>query len=284
MQRDFLIPLENLLTLAMGLHCPIAKLEIWPAVSALAAPEQPQWIEVVSPTVAAVSDPQRPLNPASLLFRLSDIEPRFQEHLSRWFASVKRYDSACNLLFSHIRAPAPFSETNFLTVAQAAEVYHRRGPFGNEVAPTADHAARIAEILGSASTGLRGWLKQALQFSNEKRLNDRLNELVNEIAVMLPAGFFGPPRTFARRVTDTRHYLTHWAPARKASAADGVEMVELTEKLEVLVQVALLRELGFDVETCRRLLEANQRIGDLASSAVVGTARAQSTGSDSERA
>ncbi|MBM4038327.1 MAG: hypothetical protein FJ290_07425 [Planctomycetes bacterium] len=56
---------------------------------------------------------------------------------------------------------------------------------------------------------------------------------------------------FAKKVTDTRNYFTHYSPGLKNRAARGGGLLWLKMKMEKLLEVCFLRELGFDLEFIR---------------------------------
>jgi hypothetical protein len=259
-RRRYLMPLENLLTLATSVPNPVMRLDVWPASDDLVEPTAPSAVRVISQSIV-VADTQTRLGPDQVLFHVRDLMPDFAGHISRWLEVSDRLDSVCNLLFSYIRAPAPFSETNFLVVAQAAEVFHRR-TFPGDVIDEHEHALRLAEILASTPQKHDAWLVRSLRFSNEKNLEQRLNERLTHVADIV-GDIFGPTGSFAKSVTATRHYLTHWAPDRRATASTGIALVELTNRLQLVVEAALLLEVGFDRTTCRKFFASNRRVRHL---------------------
>jgi hypothetical protein len=124
--RHFLIPLENLLTFATGNANGVVSLEIWPSREAGETPSDPRPVDVIYPQVARLPEAPARLGYDRLLFHARDLATDFGGFIGRWLALSEELESVCTLLFSQVRAPAPYSETNFLIVSQAAEVLHRR--------------------------------------------------------------------------------------------------------------------------------------------------------------
>lgn len=67
----------------------------------------------------------------------------------------------------------------------------------------------------------------------------------------------GDADKFAGQVVDTRNYLTHYDPELKNRAASGTELSKITEKLKIVLQICLIRELGLNESTIRFLLMKN---------------------------
>ena len=63
---------------------------------------------------------------------------------------------------------------------QGIETFHRRRR-QNENESKVTHKNKVAEIIASCPTEYQNWLKGKLNFSNEPTLNDRLEQLFNEL-------------------------------------------------------------------------------------------------------
>ena len=62
-----------------------------------------------------------------------------------------------------------------------------------------------------------------------------------------------PPRS--QQVVDTRNYLAHPTPALQERAAEGAEMLFLSNRLALLLEAYLLAQLGLPKEQVGRLIE-----------------------------
>jgi hypothetical protein len=65
---------------------------------------------------------------------------------------------------------------------------------------------------------------------------------------------------FAQDVVATRNYFTHWDPAGEGAAASGAALLALTNRLQVMLQVLLMLELGFPPDRCAALVTRSRRI------------------------
>jgi DNA-binding transcriptional MerR regulator len=191
-----------------------------------------------------------------MLFTLGDIADDFQSVMERWFAISDDLETVCNLFFGVQYTPTLNLENRFLNVVQAVESYHRRR-MKNEVLPKADHKRLKSAVLSKVDAEHKIWLEGLLAYSNEPRLEHRIRELTEKAAEVINP-LVTNKEEFARKVKDTRNYLTHYDKHLKDKAARGVELFWLTQKLSYLLQACFLIELGLPLEKCAKLLHRNQ--------------------------
>ncbi len=189
------------------------------------------------------------LNLYATLFTLEDIYNHFQDVICNWFDVRNRLKPVLTLYFATIRAPRMYVESHFLNIVHALEAYHRLTIGGYDL-PDDEHQKRVDEIIDSAPPQWRQWLMNKLKNSNELSLRSRLMEVCD----MFPSvtsrliGNRGERKCFVSRIIDTRNYLTHHDTKLEKRTAQGIALFYLTEKLKVLVECCLLRELGFSNE------------------------------------
>jgi len=187
---------------------------------------------------------QEDLHPFDMLFTLNDILGDFRDYLGHWLEKADRLEPVYNLYFGTLHNPNMYLQHEFLSLAQAMESYHRR-VFNNRETADEEHAERIKCIIEATREKYRDWLIRKLEHSNEPTLRKRLTETCDKFSEIVDS--FIPDRAvFINKVVATRHYLTHYDPRRRPSAADRSEMYYLTETLKILVEVCLLGELGMD--------------------------------------
>jgi hypothetical protein len=256
-QTEYLVPLQNLITLATDHPNAITHISVWPAEeSEIEASQVP--VAVYYPAIFRPGRGGHKFHPDDPYFRLADIIGDYCRYVTSWLAVAERLRSVCNLFFSNQYAPPQFSETRFLVAAQAVELFHRLTAEGEKDPPDV-HAARLAAILDAAPPEHAEWLENALRHSNDKRLRRRLRELVERIHPVI-GDLFPNPSDFAHDVVATRNYFTHWDPEGEGAAAAGAALIALTNRLQVMLQVLLMLELGFPIERCAELVARTRRI------------------------
>lgn len=102
--------------------------------------------------------------------------------IQKWLDAYRDIRIPVSQLVSPLYHPDTPLEQKFLTLAQAAEAYHRRR-YTNRVLPKAQHRQRVTAIVEKAPEEYRGWLEDLLKYSNEPRLVDRLADLVGQTGV-----------------------------------------------------------------------------------------------------
>ena len=191
---------------------------------------------------------QASLNPLQTLFTYADISDRFGNFIRGWFGMKDRLRPVLNLYFATLYAQGMYVESYFLNVIQALEAYHRLAIGGQDL-PEDEHQKRVNEIVNSTPPQHQGWLKNQLKYSNEKSLRSRLREICRMFQPVTEK-LIGSKRnedveSFIDKVVNTRNYLTHYDPALAEKAVRGRQLFYLTQRLKVLLECCLLRELEF---------------------------------------
>ena len=220
-------------------------------------------IGVYYPVAARIPKPSK-VHPNDMLFILPTIETKIQDLVQKWIARSEVLQPVYNLYFSTLYNPQVYSELKFLTLAQAVETYHRR-VFGGKYQSDEQYLEGLYRTLVSAlpadlEKDFRDSLKNGkLRYANEYSFRKRLELLTANVAETVLLTFIvdgNRQKEFAQKVSDTRNYLTHYSPELKdQSAGTGKEYFELTDKLKVIIEICLLQELGFEVDTIQQLIK-----------------------------
>lgn len=198
-----------------------------------------------------------------LLLPLSSIKERVEDVFSKWFAILGTAGSALDLYGSIFLGPPLYLETRFLYAAQALEVYHRRCSWfdGNDM-PTFEWRKQWKKLQEAArryEPELESWVeKRDFIFNNEKRLRQRLHDLVeygdDQVRRILRPDFVDV-------ATKTRHKLTHYDP--KATGAEGEDLYWLSEEAIGLLEACILRDLGLTSTEVMAATSRTQRTRNL---------------------
>lgn len=107
---------------------------------------------------------------------------------------------------------------------------------------------------------LADWTDSLTEHANEKRLAERLQELVEDLGDTV-SPVIANPEAWAKAVADTRNYYAHYSDYLQSKAASGFDLVIMTKQLWWVVRACLLREMGFDNAKDHRSLQLRQRTG-----------------------
>lgn len=124
--------------------------------------------------------------------------------------------------------------------------------------PEEQHRERIAAILASCPDQYKEWLHDELVYSNEPSLRVRFTEILEACSGILDP-FIQDSKSFINKVVNTRHYLTHYDARLKDKSAEGMELYHLTEKLRIVLEISLLKELGFSLGDIENLFSQSRQ-------------------------
>lgn len=191
------------------------------------------------------------LLPWDMLFTFEDISDRFDIFLRNWFGTADLLKPTYDLYFGTLCNPRMYREYHFLSLIQAIESFHRRR-YGGEYLSDDDykeiHNVLVNVIPDVVKKDFKNSLESKLKYGNEFSLRKRLKEIFNEYQNEIPGLFIQNKGAFIKKVVDTRNYLTHYDKDLKECAASGIDIFHLTYELKMLLEICLLRELGFSSE------------------------------------
>lgn len=152
------------------------------------------------------------------LFQFSDVQADFGLFLDKWLTILKKFDEAMGCYFTTIYHPLP-DVVQLICLTQALVAFH-----------------------GIKNQSLGGY-----------GLEKQIRELAEGPGASMP-GLFDDVSDFAKTVSDTRHYNTHFNPADLAKrVVFGTPLFRVNEKMKLLFQVCVLTEMGIPSERFPRL-------------------------------
>jgi hypothetical protein len=246
MQR-YVVPLQDLLTLATGRPCSTTTLNLLTPDLVLGEGGSELPVEALFRSARVGPDDEvEVLHPGQMLFTAQTIASDFEAFVRRWMKLAGEVESVRSLLFGAQYIPGGL-ENRFLNAVQAAEVLHRLAFKGTDL-PKAQHDQRMGAILDVVPGELRAWLRDKLAWSNELTLRQRLDALCDYVQPALD-GIVASRDSFVKRVKLSRNDLTHRGRIENRSDEGLRQLFLLASAVEVLVQAALLRRLDFSPES-----------------------------------
>ncbi|TPK79033.1 hypothetical protein FJ936_30095 [Mesorhizobium sp. B2-4-13] len=186
--------------------------------------------------------------------------------LQLWFDQYEIFNPAIGLFFTISSAKDMTVNVRFLLAIQALEVFHRRTTKA-ELMP-ADAFAPLVKTLvdaipAAATVAMREKLKGTYAFINEPSLAQRLRSIVADLSIDLggpPPAF---PKSYQRKLVETRNYYTHFTETLQATALDGRGMYWASRRLILLLTFLFLRRLGISAKALLPLLERHREFAKL---------------------
>jgi hypothetical protein len=202
-------------------------------------------------------DEQEPviLNPEDFLFRFDDVKDCFHDVIVNWFKMKDELGIVRSVFFGTFYQRHTFLDKKFIDIAQAAEIYHRRR-YSNNILPKSQWKDLLNRLRSVLSEEEKRWINDRIAFGNEPRLRERVRELLDETDDVL-SKLVGDKDAFAKKVTDTRNYFTHYSGGSQGKAIDG-ELLFLTEVLITMMQRCFLMQLGVPSERCVEMFQRNR--------------------------
>jgi hypothetical protein len=208
--------------------------------------------------------PKKTLQNRDILFTFHHIKDDFETYLQKWFALREKLQPVLDLYFGLFDIPSMYPNTQFLTLAQALESYHRHLYDRNYM----DDAANfdivknilIDAIPDNVEDNHRKSLSRTLEFGNEFSLTKRLKLILNvclEDYDEIVTELFGSRKKrkgFVGRVVKHRNYLTHYSNKEDA-ITDPKELRRYIQKMMSIIQLCFLKELGIPAETAKTIVK-----------------------------
>ena len=189
-----------------------------------------------------------------MLFRYPQINTNPEMVFQNWFKAYETIRPTIELYFSAVHGGYSFIDGKFLALAQAMESYHRRTS-DETVMPEEDYKQLCNVLVANCPKPNRKWLSEKLKYGNEISLSKRIKSIIEPFEQHI--GTSKNVKKMIRKIVDTRNYLTHYDESLKSKAAHGREFLDLCQKMEAIIQLHLLKLLGFGEEQIKEVLENN---------------------------
>ena len=187
-----------------------------------------------------------------MLFSFNEVSVQLEQSLTKWLEGYEELGPVFDLYFASKGDPAQYIETEFLQLAQAVEVLHRRRHQETVMSET-EFEGIVDSLVESCPEDRKSWLKDKLRYANELSLRKRMLASVKPFEDYF--GGHSVAKTFVNDFVKARNYLTHYSSTAEAVPTQG--LWPLTRKVEALLQIHLLRLIGIDPEP---IVEKNSRI------------------------
>jgi hypothetical protein len=205
----------------------------------------------------ALKDDINILDPLDILFTYKDIEENFESIFKNWLEKKSIIEPVYNLYLTVLYKKDRNLVVNFLQIIQAIETFHRRTRNNFELSEE-EYNNKINSILDKVPEEYKQWLQDKLHYANEINLRKRLKELCREFPEVINS-YIGHIRTFANQVYCSRNYYTHYDPQSEDQAVKGRELYYITQRLKLLLEICLLKEILLSNQEIKTLIDKNER-------------------------
>lgn len=168
----------------------------------------------------------KPISPSYMLYNLRDIKEEFSIILKKLFNKEESLNPQFNLYFDTIYNCEMSIEQKFLSLlTQVIESYNARKK------------------------------KVKVECNNEFMLVEKLNEVIEGCCLFVNLSTLKKRKIFISKLCDTRNYYTYYDTGLAYTAAKGMELLEICDKLKVIIEFNLLLEIGFKNRKAHELID-----------------------------
>jgi ApeA N-terminal domain 1 len=189
---------------------------------------------------------ERPDIPAQIRCGPSDLA----KSMALWLTISEKLRPLENLIFGTIRNTSMFVETEFLSLAQALESFHRL----TDAAPLADPLTfkgaikillkTIASSCGHVTLARR--MADSVRYANEPSFKNRIESLLALLPSQHIDALLGNPNVFEQTLRQTRNFFTHPGIKRGRHVLTSTKDIFLfNQKLHALLRLLMLVSVGF---------------------------------------
>ena len=269
--RQVMSYIRNFLTL--GITKPVFPLVMNGFIS---KDDQTSVVRILGKLASPVNDiTESKLSWHEMFFTFRDISDKFEFFVKNWFDKAKDLGTVYELYFGILENPdLYYPQQEFLSLVQALESYCQKAinPDIKKIErPEDEHLERVEAIINQTPEKYKGWLKSKLKNSNSTSLSIKLMSLLTsrslqEIIKHLKKSenafnvfLNGKSRNnFVNNIVTIRNKLSHGSGYNED--VYGKDFRLQIQRLKVLIEILLLKELGFDKETIGTLL-LRSRVG-----------------------
>jgi hypothetical protein len=189
------------------------------------------------------------------LFTYKDVEAHFATIIEQWFSKKEIMEPVINSAYVSYSGPQAYLENQFLSAVQALEVFHRRFRQKTELLKK-EHATKWQTIISALSTEQQEYINK-FEYAYEPGLTRRLKDLIKEFkttTIKKLLGSSNETNDFIYKVVNSRNFYTHYDMGLNEKALKGAGLHYATEKLQLLLIIAILCEVGFDYKELEQLV------------------------------
>ena len=187
----------------------------------------------------------------NMLFTFPAVEKEWKSLLSNWFKKRVRLKPIVTLYFSTLYNSYLYMENNFLSLVQAVESYHRR-TFETKEFKEEEKETLIKQVLNAVDSKYHEVITRKLNYIHEPSLRSRLKKIFDAHRSVLDK--YIRRKQFCDKTYDARNYYTHYDKDLKEQV-DKIDIIDLINKLEIVIEVCLLKELGFSLKEIEECLQ-----------------------------
>jgi len=169
--------------------------------------------------------------------------------VDHWLSHDPRFQPVKDLFFYTLYSGDNSPTNRLLNLAHALEAYHRYRIGGQYVDKDIYESFReeiISSLPSSIPSDLRDALKGRIKYGNQFSFRKRLGSLLSSLEPKLRRLVTTNEEPFVKAVVASRNYNVHFDEEDEALAVKGADILFLNQRLELLLRIFFMRDLGFN--------------------------------------
>lgn len=221
-----------------------------------------------TPVEVTLISGSKPVTPIELLFRVNEratsgkrdpstslqfTEQQLSNTVQKWFGTSPEFRRVEDLLLGTYYSANTYVESEFLSLAQGIESFHRVTRLRTLVDGKIFQSALefVDKLLENSPVPevLREKFREVLQFANDLSFQTRIDELLESLSNPQAQQIVGDKETFSRTLKQTRNYLTHPGIKKKGCVLDSpAELYRFNRRLQAILRILVLAHVGVDLD------------------------------------
>jgi hypothetical protein len=213
--------------------------------------------------VQSIKSIERDIHPAEMLLIFPAVEQSICQILELWFSKAELLRPVYTLFFGSMYFGEMYDRFHFLNLIQAVESFHRDMRTGRYTTREQFNKIRkslIDAIPSDVAGDFRQSLESRIAFGNEYSLRTRIRLLFQELEEKTAKLLTRDVEVFISKLVATRNYFTHYTRSLKRKALTGDDLHYVNRKLQVLLIILLLKEVGLSEPAIRRSICQNDSL------------------------
>ncbi len=260
--RAYVRPLQNLLSFATDTPNAVEEIQL---LGEKVVQEEVQWnrkYHLVYNPVFRLKTKKDHLLPGNMLFTFDETQDAGLNIFEKWMEFTRKHEAFCAVYFASLYAPPRYLDEKFLRLMSAftllttslGEVSQRTRLYLNQVQVLSENVFTHEEqaLLGHVMpTGP----EIEMPFHLLRLLEKHRSVMSQIIGDDLPG--------FVRSVSDTIALIERRPAMNNSPPIQGADLHFAMQKIQTLIKIVILKELGFSEELGSKFLERNQQFGYL---------------------
>ncbi len=252
---DFVMPLQSLLAFATDTPNEIEEVHL---VGEDDRGERDELLSfnLVNNPIFRLEQEKEFLSDQEMLFTLDDALAAGLNIFRNWFDFARKHDAFCTVYFAQIHAQARYLDDNFSKLMSA---------FTLLCASSLEPSSRAQAFVGGIAA-LRGahfaeaeqdYLVESIPTATEVEMPFHLLRLLEENCELMGQIIDGDFSDFVAAAVNTLSYVERRASQPRRRFWQGEHLYHATRTIRMLIKIIILKQLGFDADRVKTLIERN---------------------------